>query len=740
MTANRSGPLILIMFLLFVALCTVSNSTLAQVQGPVQMDEIRQAAERPGDRSRDGLEMVFGSVVRDPLAAGGGGGDQTMVSAVFRVINGLALISGVFLAGFIVLRKLFTLGNDGGLFQRGNDQAFSILRYVWGFAALVPTASGWSIAQLVVLWSASLIGVGTANLATDAALDNWYEGGSMVLEPARPETLSLAASVFDANLCAAGINHGIQEAINAGANLGSDSTIQTHTIENTGFVLADSERSFTCGGATYPRERADSQSYWGVTIETQPYRDAQMNALADMQGYISEQVESYSNAVFSRSSDRSVQVPSAALIIAAAARRYDQALGSLSTLSSNNAAAMRQGVVDAISQKGWWELGGWYQSMAQANAVATDNMMTRAQAVSQDLDGIGSVGSYYTRLRSYTDRQRSQVAQVASSSEGAEEGDATKETSQDTNKLISQVFGNSLGQRITRWMIGISESENGTVNPLISMKSLGDNIIGGTELALVGYVGVKAVVGGGDGWRESMAGRAFSVVTLGYGDAVIAGVKAALSAISPFIVIAIIMLFGFGITLSIYVPFIPFIIWFAAIINWVVFVAIGVVAAPLWAFAHLSGEDNGSRTQHGYIFMLNAMLRPVLMVAAFLLAGGIVVMGGTLLNELFGPALANAQTDSITGLVSIIGFLGIYISICLTLIHTSFNLIFMIPDKVMEWIGGSQLATGQGAEQEQQAAIKALGAYVRDSHYRGGKPDPTSPGGGGGGKNSITRR
>ena len=149
-------------------------------------------------------------------------------------------------------------------------------------------------------------------------------------------------------------------------------------------------------------------------------------------------------------------------------------------------------------------------------------MMTRAQAVSQDLDGIGSVGSYYTRLRSYTDRQRSQVAQVASSSEGAEEGDATKETSQDTNKLISQVFGNSLGQRITRWMIGISESENGTVNPLISMKSLGDNIIGGTELALVGYVGVKAVVGGGDGSRESMAGRAFSVVTLGYGDAVIA--------------------------------------------------------------------------------------------------------------------------------------------------------------------------------------------------------------------------
>ncbi|KJZ04017.1 hypothetical protein TW86_22480 [Halomonas sp. S2151] len=727
---------LLIVLMLAALGCLSSSTTMAQVQGPVQMNQIQQAAERPGDSSRDGLEMVFGSVVRDPLATDSSG-EKTMLSSTFAILNGIALIVGMFLIGFVILRKIFKLGNDGELFKRGDNNSFSVLRYVWGFIALVPTASGWSMAQLVVLWSASLVGVGTANLATDAALDNWYDGGSMALEPARPETLSLASSVFDANLCAAGINRGIEEARAAGANLGSESVITTHTIPNTGFVLADASRSKVCGGATYPRAHIDNQSYWGVTIETEPYRDAQMTALQQMQEYLAPEVEAYANAVFSRS--ESVSVPSAARIIATAARRYDQALGSMSSLSNNHAQQMREGVINVISQKGWWELGGWYNSIAQANSVATDNMLSRAQAVGEDLGSKSAVNSYYAQLKTFTDQQRSGVIQSPNIAEsGPGESDAANINSEDANKIISEIFGGSLGQGITKWLVSNSEAENGTVNPLISMKSLGDTILVNTESAFVGYIALKAAVGAADGWKDSIVGRVFSTIAGGVPDAVVKGAKAVVDAVSPFVFLGLVMLFGFGITLSIYVPFIPFLIWYAAIINWVVFVAIGVVAAPLWAFAHLSGEESEGRTTHGYIFLLNAMLRPVLMVAAFIVAGGIVVMGGTLLNNMFGPALANVQADSITGFVSIIGFLGIYITASLTLIHTAFNLIFMIPDKVMEWIGGSPLATGEGKERENEQALKALGVWARDSSRNGSGPLP--PGGGGGGKNSIHKK
>lgn len=726
----RVGSLLLLALLLLY-----SVSSLAQVQGPVQTDEIRQAAERAGDSSREALQVVFGSIVEDPLATGQGD-ESTMLSSTFTVLNGLALICGGFLMCYIVLRKLFTLANDGGLFNRGNDRAFSVLRYVWGFVALVPTASGWSMAQLIVLWSASLIGVGTANLATDAAMGSFYEGGTMAMEPARPETLAFAKSMFEANLCAAGVNRGVQEAQAVGAMLGSDSLIQTHTIENTGFVLANADRTYSCGGATYPRERADTQSYWGVTIDTQPYREAQMSALLQMQQYLAPEVEAYANAVFAKMENDSVQVPRASRIIATAARRYDQALGSMSTHASNQANELREAVVTVVGERGWWELGGWYQSMAQANAVAGDNMRDRAQAVSPDLSKAGAIASYHERLLIFTENQQRQVVQVADAGDDAE-GDTTSVNSTDTNKLIAEVFGTWGGQSLTNRLISFAEGENGAVNPLIAMKSLGDTILGTTEVAFGSYVGVKVALGAVDGWKNSIVGRVFGAVTAGVPDAVAGGAKALVNAVSPFIVLALIMLFGFGITLSIYVPFIPFLIWFAACINWVVFVAIGVVAAPLWAFAHLSGEDNSNRTVHGYIFMLNAMLRPILMVIGFILAGAIVVAGGMLLNKMFMPALANVQVDSITGVVSIIGFLGIYISASLTLIHTSFNLIFMIPDKTMEWIGGTALATGQGTEQEQQNAMRALGMYVRDASRNGGKPDPTSPGGGGG-KNSIT--
>lgn len=741
MVANRSRHPLLLVALVMVAaaLAILSSSTaLAQAQGPVQMNEIQQAAEREGDSSRDALEIVFGDIIRDPLAVDGGE-STTMVASVFTVLNGIGLIVGGLLLGFVLLRKIFKWGNDGELFKRGDSNSFAVLRYVWGFIALVPTASGWSMAQLVMLWSASLMGVGTANLATDAALDNFYDGGSMALEPARPETRSLAESLFHANLCAAGINRGIAEGNAVGANIGNEALIQTHTLDN-GFILADGSRNMVCGGATYPEEH-NSTSYLGVELDQQPVLEAQVNALLQMQQYLAPQVDAYANAVFASSNDSGVSVPSSARIIATAARSYDQALGSMSPLASNKASEIREEVVNAISERGWWELGSWYNAMAQANSIAASSFMDRAQAVGQDIRQTGAIGSYHYRLIRYTETQRDQVARRTGTTSEISEGDATNSSTDDSSKIMSEVFSflSSPGQWLTNAGIGQAEGENGTVNPIIAMKSLGDNILVGTEGAVVGYIGLKATAGGAEGWSDSVWGRLTSIATGGATRFAIKFAKAATDALSPLIILGIIMLFGFGITLSIYVPFVPFVIWFAAIINWMVFVAIGVVAAPLWAFAHLSGEENDGRTVHGYIFMLNAMLRPVLMVAAFLLAGGILVAGGTLLNEMFGPALSNVQADSMTGVVSIIGFIGLYISVCLTLIHTSFNLIFQIPDKVMEWIGGSQLATGQGSEQEQQNAMRALAAVARDGrHGRGPSPDPTNPpGGGGGGKGSI---
>lgn len=213
-----------------------------------------------------------------------------------------------------------------------------------------------------------------------------------------------------------------------------------------------------------------------------------------------------------------------------------------------------------------------------------------------------------------------------------------------------------------------------------------------------------------------------------------------LDAMSPFLVMAIIALFILGGTLSTYLPMVPFIIWFGAAVNWLVVVGEAIIAAPLWAITHLGGEGDGlgHRTAHGYIFLLNVMVRPILMVIGFFLGGAGIIAGGTLLNQTFGIALANAQFDSVTGLFSIIFFLTIYASMCLNLVHSCFNLIFIVPDQVINWVGGHASGTiGRDDNDRMHNAIRVFGSKLEQLLPGGGRSAGGKGGGGGKGGDGI---
>ncbi len=59
--------------------------------------------------------------------------------------------------------------------------------------------------------------------------------------------------------------------------------------------------------------------------------------------------------------------------------------------------------------------------------------------------------------------------------------------------------------------------------------------------------------------------------------------------------------------------------------------------------AHLgTSEDRGSRAAYGYIYLIDSMIRPPLMVFGFFFASVAIIAVGTILNSLFGAALVNA--------------------------------------------------------------------------------------------------
>ncbi len=73
----------------------------------------------------------------------------------------------------IVITFLFRVvrsGHQGQVFSTGRD-VVGTLSVVAGFLMIVPTGNGWSLAQLIMLWGASIMGVGSANVMVDFISD-----------------------------------------------------------------------------------------------------------------------------------------------------------------------------------------------------------------------------------------------------------------------------------------------------------------------------------------------------------------------------------------------------------------------------------------------------------------------------------------------------------------------------------------------------------------------------------------
>ncbi len=174
-------------------------------------------------------------------------------------------------------------------------------------------------------------------------------------------------------------------------------------------------------------------------------------------------------------------------------------------------------------------------------------------------------------------------------------------------------------------------------------------------------------------------------------------------------------IFVVGAIMSLYIPFIPFIAWMGGLIQYVTIFFEGLVAAPIWAFAHLDadGEGMGQRAERGYIFLLNMLFRPFLMVLGFVLAAALLVVLGTFQAAMFIPAMSNVQGNSLTGLVSIVMLLGVFVIMNITMIHGVFNLITLIPDQVLGWVGNmSNTQLGKETEEKAHAMFINLGRGV----------------------------
>lgn len=226
----------------------------------------------------------------------------------------------------------------------------------------------------------------------------------------------------------------------------------------------------------------------------------------------------------------------------------------------------------------------------------------------------------------------------------------------------------------------IIQSLEGGAHPLIEMASLGNTLIdlgGWTWLAGI----VLALTSGLIPFNQS----AMSLITF----------------ITPLITGIIIALFSYGIILSFWAPLIPYIVFLMGAIGWIVAVIEAMVAAPIVALGMLhpeGGEDVFGRGQKAIELLTNIFLRPSMMIIGYIAAIILSYIGIWLLNYTFS-IVTEGLTTNLNGWAVVLAplvILGIYCITYLNIVQESFNLITMLPDKVLRWIGAGEESTSFG--------------------------------------------
>lgn len=195
-----------------------------------------------------------------------------------------------------------------------------------------------------------------------------------------------------------------------------------------------------------------------------------------------------------------------------------------------------------------------------------------------------------------------------------------------------------------------------------------------------------------------------------------------------------------GFTLYYVIPFLPFIYFFFAVINWIKTIFEAMVGAPLWALAHIRIDGNGlsgDAALSGYLLIFEIFLRPILIIFGLLASISVFAAIADMLNMTWDIVTANltgfdtqAETDSGLGASQLFLFRNSIDQFFYTVIYTiiiyllgmsSFKLIDHIPRQILRWMGQSVKAFGESEDPaEGLVSVTTVGAQQAIEKIGGG--------------------
>lgn len=714
------------------------------------------------------LQWIFGPVV-EKLTQGASpdavDASVSVMASIFSVFNSGLLVVASLIVSYVAVMGVTNTANEGEAMGRNWSSLWTPVRIVSGGSVLLPTTSGYSFIQLIVMMFA-LWGVGFANTLFKIGTENGIINGALTATSAQmglgsgakpnpnyplydirqfaQEYLAVAWCKRTVNASFSGFGGGTPNVSAAGT---PDQTIAEGGSKKAMIYQARDRNAVTnlgggvplCGSVkvySYSAPAAiaaetttsaasifDPAKIQDNATAMSAIRVAALNAkatavnkvMADIEQWVGEWPATINESGWENvTSDRFNQI-------------VNQAQSTLTASLTAQIAAdttlqqIMQKYVTDITKDGWAMAGGFYQRLggikeelgriyAENVAQATaPNLNTLPQGPHSSLAANSYTTVYNTIISksltggSYTTPDTPRAADLKSNLIPSSLDDLSIDTLGSRGDSFMSGFVQWGMERVTSTMIGT----DGDVDAIARIKTTGDVL---ALLQSTGFAADRLI-------HTSLSGLKAAAAAVG--SVSFMGNKVDATPLADTFLNWVIynfltplaevttwlgrLAFYFGV----FLPSLPYTIFMIAFVGWLMAVLQSIIAAPLWAVMHMTPDRTfvGSQTQ-GYLLLLSLFIRPALIItglfAAMMVANPVVGY----ISKAFW-AMYHANVTSAESLGWFIEFLQwknwliVYGFVLLPVMYMIFGLSQTLPDTVLRWIGAGISSMGETQATEQ---------------------------------------
>jgi conjugal transfer/type IV secretion protein DotA/TraY len=620
------------------------------------------------------MEGLLGSTYTSPLTSGLS--VNTLFGSIFLVFNVIVFAVGTVWASYGVIAGIVQTAHEGVVLGKRMSAVWMPVRMVTGIGGLVPAFGGFSLSQVAMIIATSW-GISFANFAyneavTQAAGFTTLINPSFVRTDPTKDSYAIAKALFEQRIIELEYQRKVRDYAASGLTIPAADVVRT--IPMNGLVYGkqvgtdgDGFKGYAVGikrivvnprGTSVTGFRSNAVDYtaignraWNGYKDNFPELVARTSAIAET--YFSAKMAEKTNG-------REARKPLAE--IRAAGVWYSGAAMAVMGTGENN-SAIKQEALTNMTRYGFFSAGSFYSTHAEANAAILQAANVTEFVIVEPPEKANAISSGEYDSVTRTPEEAVGLNTTPDCVDGSLGGDC------------------SMGQKMVTMIIGANTTGGSSflLDPIIALKNIGDYMmITGESILAMAFV--ADAVSGAAGGVGAVLAKAPVIGSL-------LGVLGKMAGILPFVGG---LLFAVGALCSLYIPMVPFITWVSALVQYCCIVVESIAAAPLWALAHLQadGEGMGQRTEKGYLYLLNLLFRPILMVAGFFAASALVILLGSVVTQMYIPTIASTQGNSITGLFSIIGFVFLFFVIMNILIQGLFHIVMELADDAIGWVGG----------------------------------------------------